>query len=240
MKLTGKEQSVDIILPIYHEEKNIERLLLGIKRDVRSNYSLILVFRDKQDKSINIIKRVMENSKNIKIVFETGKGGLANALKLGFRHTSSSIIIIMMADLSDDPSDIDKMVKKISQGADLVCASRYSQSGKRMGGPLLKGFLSRMAGLSLRIFTGIKTNDPTNAFKCFRKSFLDEIAIESVKGFELPLELTVKAHILGKRIEEIPTTWSDRDTGKSKFNLLKLIPCYLRWYLYALKGLGRF
>jgi dolichol-phosphate mannosyltransferase len=238
-KHANKNQKVDIVLPVYHEEKNIRRLLLGIKKNVRSDYFLIFVFRDRKDKSIDIAKKTMGNNNNYKIIFETGKGGLANAIKEGIKNTNSQAIIIMMTDLSDNPSDIDAMTIKIYQGVDIVCASRYITDGKRKGGPLLKGFLSRFAGLSLKAFTGIKTHDSTNAFKCYRKSFLDEVEIESVKGFELPLELVVKGHILGKRIEEIPTVWRDRDTGKSKFNVLKLIPYYLKWYLYALRRSSR-
>jgi hypothetical protein len=138
-----------------------------------------------------------------------------------------------MSDLSDNPKDIDKMVRIIESGYSLVCASRYSSGGKRLGGQRIKGLLSFIACKTLKIITGIPTNDATNAFKCFRREILQRIEIESKYGYELPLELTVKAMSLKLPISEIPTIWRERRSGKSKFKLFVLLPNYFRWYLFA-------
>ena len=62
------------------------------------------------------------------------------------------------------------------------------------------------------------------------------MTIESDGGFELALELTVKAHCLNYHLTEVPTTWQDRTAGESRFRLFKWLPKYLRWYFYAMKG----
>ncbi len=90
------------------------------------------------------------------------------------------------------------------------------------------------AGLTLHWFAGVPTHDPTNNFKLYSRRFLDTIAIESTAGFELALELTVKATIAGRRIAEVPTTWRDRTAGQSNFKLREWLPHYLHWYLKAL------
>jgi hypothetical protein len=107
--------------------------------------------------------------------------------------------------------------------------------GRIEGGPWLKKTLSRFAGVSLYYLRGLDTHDATNAFKLYDKNMLRSIVIESQNGFELNLELTVKAFLKGYRIVEIPVTWRDRMAGESHFRLWKWLPSYLRWYLYAFR-----
>ena len=66
-----------------------------------------------------------------------------------------------------------------------------------------------------------------------RKEFIDEMTIESRAGFALGLELTVKAHLDGRRIEEVPATWHDRSAGESRFRTFAWMPHYLKWYFRA-------
>jgi len=82
----------------------------------------------------------------------------------------------------------------------------------------------------------VPTHDPTNNFKLYARGFLDAVTIESTAGFELALELTVKATLAGSRIAEVPTTWRDRTAGQSNFKLRKWLPHYLHWYRVAFEG----
>ena len=125
------------------------------------------------------------------------------------------------------------MVELARGGADVVAASRYARGGRQLGGPRLKGFLSRAAGLSLHWLTGLPIHDATSNFRLYRRSFLQSVTIESEAGFELALELTVKAHRAGRALAEVPTTWRDRTAGRSGFQLRRWLPQYLRWYLFA-------
>jgi dolichol-phosphate mannosyltransferase len=145
-------------------------------------------------------------------------------------------VLISMADGSDDPSRIDAMVELAESGADVVSASRYMKGGKQIGGPLIKRLMSRTAGLTLHWFGGVATHDPTNNFKLYSRRFLDSVAIQSTAGFELALELTVKATLTGRRVAEVPTTWRDRTAGTSNFKLRQWLPHYLRWYAVAMRA----
>ena len=227
---------LDIILPVYYEKENIKDVLKGIERFVKTSHRVSLVHQDSNDPTLVEIKKINDKTSCFKLVKSKYGVGVVEALKTGFEQARGEIICIMMADLSDDPKDIDEMVGLIEKGYDFVCASRYSKDGKREEGPIIKGILSFLACKTLRLFTGIPTNDATNAFKCFRRRLLKEIKIESKAGFELPLELTVKAHSLGYKIAEIPTTWKERKKGKSKFKLFKLLPYYLRWYIFGIRS----
>ncbi len=146
----------------------------------------------------------------------------------------SGVVVVMMADLSDEFSNVEAMVQRVESGVDVVCPSRYMRGGRQVGGPWLKNLLSRTAGISLCWLTGLPTHDPTNSFKAYRKQFLDQHPIESTAGFCLGMEMTVKAHFLGGNVEELPTTWLDRTEGESRFQLWKTLPMYLHWYGWAL------
>jgi hypothetical protein len=92
-----------------------------------------------------------------------------------------------------------------------------------------------MAGLTLHWFRGVPTHDATNAFKIYDRDMLRSFTIESQHGFELNLELTVKAFLAGYRIGEVPSCWTDRTAGTSRFQLWKWLPSYLKWYFYAFR-----
>jgi hypothetical protein len=141
-----------------------------------------------------------------------------------------------MADGSDEPHVVDPMVALAVEGADVVSASRYMRGGHQIGGPPLKRLMSRTAGLTLHWFAGVPTHDPTNNFKLYSRRFLDTVTIESTAGFELALELTVKATIARRRVAEVPTTWRDRTAGESNFQLRKWLPHYMHWYWAAFRG----
>jgi hypothetical protein len=110
------------------------------------------------------------------------------------------------------------------------------RGGRQIGGPRLKRLMSRAAGLSLYWLGGVHTHDATNNFKLYSRSFLDRVSIESEGGFELALELTVKATLMGLTVREVPATWRDRSAGKSRFRMRAWLPRYLRWYWIGLAG----
>lgn len=142
--------------------------------------------------------------------------------------------MVTSADGSDDASQIPELVMLVERGVDIASASRYMHGGKLINSPFLKGFLSRLAGLSLHHLRRIGTRDATNNFKAYSADFLNSIDIESIYGFEIGLELVAKARRAKRPIAEIPTIWIERNSGISKFPLLRSLPRYLKWYFYAL------
>jgi len=73
-----------------------------------------------------------------------------------------------------------------------------------------------------------------NAFKMYRKRVIDSMNIEA-KGFEISMEIPLKAYYAGFKITEVPTIWREREKGKSSFKMLKLTPSYLKFYLWGIK-----
>ncbi len=226
---------VTVVVPVYNEGDNIRTTLAELDAKVNVDAETWLVY-DRDDDTTLVPARELVGKTRLKFSLvknKYGRGAL-NAIKTGLEDAPGELVVVTMADLCDPPEVINDMVAAADrENADLVCASRYMKGGKQYGGPKFKGFLSHTAGLLLCWFAHLPTHDPTNSFKLYRKSYLNEVKIESTGGFELGIELVVKARALGRKIVEVPTTWRDRVAGKSNFKLWKWLPNYLRWFFYA-------
>ena len=232
--MTAPELS--IILPVYNEGEAVEPVLRALHDGVATPHELVVVYDFDGDTTVPVVTRLAPGIPGLRGLRNDLGRGVLNAMKAGIAATSGPFVLISMADGSDEPGIVDPMVALARDGADVVSASRYMRGGHQIGGPLLKRLMSRAAGLSLHWIGGVPTHDPTNNFKLYRRAFLDATPIESEAGFELALELTVKATRDGRRVAEIPTTWRDRTAGQSNFKLRKWLPHYLRWYRVAMLG----
>ena len=105
--------------------------------------------------------------------------GVLNAMRVGIEAARGELVLISMADGSDEPEVIDRMVALARAGADVVAASRYMRGGRQIGGPRIKTLLSRLAGLSLHSLAGLSIHDSTSNFRLYRRSFLQSVRIES-------------------------------------------------------------
>ncbi len=232
---TRMTADLHIVVPVYNEGENFTALYHSLKNNVRTPHQLLVIYDFDEDTTLPVARRIAENDPAVVLVKNENRGVLG-ALKAGLRTAPNGAVLVTMADGSDDHTQVDEMYRLYRQGFHVVSASRYSRGGKQRGGPLVKRALSRAAGLSLHRLTGLPTADATNNFKLYSKEFLNQVEIESRGGFELALELTVKAHRLGLPIAEIPTTWTDRVAGKSNFKLMKWLPYYMRWYAAAFRA----
>jgi dolichol-phosphate mannosyltransferase len=235
MSEPGSRCAVDFVMPVYNEGKNIGRALAELYKSVPLPKRVLVVFDFDEDNTLPVIRELAPQFPGVELVKNTIGHGVLNAIRAGIAATSADVVIVTMADLSDDLTIVAWMVKLIrDEGYDIVCASRYMKGGRQIGGPWLKGLLSRTAGVGLYFLAGLPTHDATNAFRAYRRSVLEEFPIESQGGFAYALEVTVKAHAAGRRITEVPATWHDRSAGESRFRLWAWLPCYLRWCFYAL------
>ncbi|MEJ7747744.1 MAG: glycosyltransferase family 2 protein [Candidatus Limnocylindrales bacterium] len=223
-------------MPVFNEGAAVEPVLRALSIGVKTPKELIVVWDFDEDTTRPVVERLLPEIEGLRGIRNDLGRGVLNAMKAGIADASAPFVLISMADGSDEPQIVDSMVRLARDGADVVAASRYMPGGRQIGGPPFKRVLSRLAGLSLHWFAGIATHDATNNFKLYSRSFLDSTEIESRAGFELALELTVKATLAGRRVAEVPTVWRDRTAGQSNFKLRKWLPHYLRWYAVAFRG----
>jgi glycosyltransferase involved in cell wall biosynthesis len=225
-----------VIVPVFKEGDAVDPVLRALDAGVKTPHEILVVYDFDEDPTVPVIERLRTELPAIRGLRNDLGRGVLNAMKAGIAASHGSYVLISMADGSDEPSVVDPMVALARDGADVVAASRYMRGGRQLGGPRLKRLMSRTAGLTLHWFGGVPTHDPTNNFKLYSRRLLDATAIESEAGFELALELTVKATLAGRRVAEVPTTWRDRTAGQSNFKLRKWLPHYLRWYWVAMRG----
>jgi glycosyltransferase involved in cell wall biosynthesis len=225
------------VIPVRNEAENIPPLFVQLSNEIQTAREVLIVYDTEDDPTVEAVRRAMPSAPfDVRLIRNDLGRGPANAIRAGFNAAYGDAIVVVMADLSDELAVVDRMADEIHRGADLVAGSRYMRGGHQHGGPLLKRILSRLAGVSLYYIAGLPTHDATNAFKIYRANALRTLEIEGDGGFEISMEITVKAWLAGWRISELPATWTDRIAGDSKFRLWKWLPRYFRWYTLALRG----
>jgi len=224
---------ISIIVPAHNEQDNITEMINRIEETIGLEHELIVVNDHSQDDTARLVKNLTQRYPQVRLVENSADKGFANAIKAGFSAAAAEVVVPVMGDLCDDLSTIGQMLKKIEGGFDVVSGSRYIKGGARIGGSRLKGFLSSSAGWSLYYLLGVPTHDIANAFKMYRKKVIDSIKIES-KGFEISMEIPLKAYYLGFKITEVPTVWQERKRGKSNFKMFQLAPVYGKLYIWAI------
>jgi dolichol-phosphate mannosyltransferase len=224
-----------LVVPVFNEGGNIATYCRRAQESLPPGFELLVVYDFDEDDTLPALAALpaADRPAGLRLVRNRLGRGVRFAIEAGMRAAQAPVVVVSMADLSDDFAAAEEMVRRAEGGAAVVCASRYMRGGAQHGGPWLKGALSRTAGVSLHLLAGVPTHDPTNSFKAYRKDFLDATSIESIAGFSLGLELTVKAHFGGRRVSEVPAQWWDRTAGESRFRLWAWLPLYLRWYFWA-------
>jgi dolichol-phosphate mannosyltransferase len=224
---------VSIVLPVYDEGEDIVPILDRIFEGVTLPCEVLGVYDTEDDTTAPVLDAYADKDPRVIPTLNTYGRGPANAIRFGIDRARAPCVVVTMADGSDDPRQIDDLARLVERGVVVAAASRYAPGGQQVGGPPLKGFLSRLAGLTLHWLCRLGTRDATNSFKAYRTAFVRQVGIDSRGGFEIGLELTAKARRLRLPIAEIPTIWLERQVGLSNFKLAKWIPHYLYWYRFA-------
>ncbi len=224
---------ISIVVPVYNEGEEINVFLDRLFDSVTMPCEVLAVHDSLGDTTLPFLEAYADKDPRLVPTLNSYGSGPANALRWGLDNASAEIIVVTMADGSDDPQQIEALAHLVERGVVVAAASRYIQGGQQVGGPFVKRILSRTAGKSLYWFGRVGTRDATNSFKAYDRSFVRRVGVESDSGFELGLELVAKARRHRLPVAELPTIWLDRTTGQSSFQVWAWIPRYLRWYRYA-------
>ena len=231
--MTGDMPRVSVVIPAYNEGDHILPVLDRIFEAVHLPCEVLVVVDAPEDTTVPIVDEYSLKEPRLRCLVNTYGRGPANAIRFGIGAAAAPVVVVTMADGCDDPRQIDDLARLVDRGVAVAAASRYMPGGQQVGGPLLKGLLSKAAGRSLRLLAHIGTRDATNSFKAYSTEFVRSVGIDSRDGFEIGIELTAKARRMRMPVAEIPTIWLDRQAGVSNFRVAKWIPGYLRWYRFA-------
>jgi dolichol-phosphate mannosyltransferase len=229
----SEQPRISIVIPAYHEGDAIVPVLDRMFESVRLSSEVLVVVDSEDDSTVPVVVEYAQKEPRLRYLVNTYGKGPANAIRFGIDASAAAVAVVTMADGCDDPRQIDDLARLVERGVAVACASRYMAGGQQVGGPFLKGFLSRLAGRSLRWLAHTGTRDATNSFKAYSTEFVRQVGIDSRDGFEIGIELTAKAKRMRLPVAEIPTIWLDRQAGLSNFKVARWIPKYLRWYRFA-------
>jgi dolichol-phosphate mannosyltransferase len=224
---------VSVVVPVYNEGEGIVGFLDRLLEGISLPCEVLAVFDSPDDNTIPHLEKYAREDPRVVPTLNTYGRGAALAIRYGMDQATADIIVVTMADGSDDPQQVDALVHLVERGVVVAAASRYAKGGQQVGGPVIKRLMSRFAGLSLYWIARVGTRDATNSFKAYDRDFVREVGIESDTGFELGLELVAKARRHRRPVAELPTIWLDRTEGQSNFQVWAWLPRYLRWYRYA-------
>ena len=222
--------ALSVVIPVYHEGENIELTLQTLQAAVAVPYEVLIVYDDEEDTTLPVVRRLQTRYPQAVLVHNAITQGPSGALRTGFQRARAENVLVVMADSCDDLSQIAHLISLVPRVADIACPSRYCRGGRQQLRPSPKVWIPKLAGRCMKWLTGIPTYDPTNSFKLYSASVLRSIKLSSTVSFSVTLEIMAKAHCLGYRIVEVPTTWRDRQHGKSHFKLGRSLVAYFPWF----------
>jgi glycosyltransferase involved in cell wall biosynthesis len=228
-----EEPRVSLVIPVKNEGDAITACLERITESVTLPLEVLVVYDDEADTTLAPLEKFVASDPRVLPVPNTYGPGPAQAIQCGIDAARAPVMIVTMADGSDDAEQIDDLCRLVERGVVIAAASRYMSGGQQIGGPPLKSLLSRFAGLSLYWVARVGTRDATNSFKAYSTRFVRDVGVESASGFEVGIELVAKARRLRLPVAELPTIWLERAHGTSNFKMLRWLPRYFKWYRFA-------
>ena len=224
---------LEIVVPVFHEERNIVETLESIIQKIKLNFRILVIYDYPEDPTLNEIKKNINDDKIVLI--QNKYKGLNGAMRTAFEMSDAKASMLYTAEDHQNYDVIKSMYGKFLEGYDVVCASRLMIGGDyhKVKEPFIKSLLVKIVSFILTNFTSLPTKDPTNGFRLFSNQIIKKFPIESKLGFTFAIELLAKAYRYNFNITEVPAQSPVRNFGKSKFSYYS-IAFYLPWFVYIL------
>jgi glycosyltransferase involved in cell wall biosynthesis len=206
---------LSIVIPVYNEVENIPLLHKAIHQALKSvkySWEMILVDDGSVDKSPEALEKLAsQDSKFVKVILLRRNFGQTTAISAGIDHASGDIVVMMDADLQNDPADIPGMVAKIDEGYDVVSGWRYERKDKFF----LRVLPSRIANSLISWITGVHLHDYGCTLKAYRRDILSGFRLYG----EMHRFIPAYAGSVGAKIIEVRVNHHARKYGKAKYGL---------------------
>lgn len=210
-----------VVIPTYNEAENIPRLIPTVLSQA-ANLEVLVVDDGSPDGTAGLVRDMMSVDSRIHLLERPGKMGLGTAYVAGFKFAIEhkyDFVFEMDADFSHSPKELPNFLRKM-EDYDLVIGSRYINGVRVLNWPMQRLLLSYFANIYTRIITGLPVHDATGGFKCYRRTVLESIDLDTIKsnGYAFQIEISYKVWKRGFRIVEIPIIFLDRRSGTSKMS----------------------
>ena len=207
--------NISIIIPVFNEQQNLRMLHKSILRaldSLKDKWEIVYVNDGSTDESLSVLSTLAKEDKlHVQVVELRRNFGQTAALAAGIDYSRGGIVILMDADMQNDPADIPAMLKKLDEGYDVVSGWRKDRKDRFINRTLP----SKIANGLISWVTGVKLHDYGCTLKAYRR--------EVLTGFRLYGEMhrfiPVYAHRIGAKIFEMPVRHHARKFGKTKYGL---------------------
>jgi dolichol-phosphate mannosyltransferase len=232
---------LSILLPVRNEGINLRIMVKLLKAVVEVPHELLIVYDFPEDDSIEVIREMQKHWTNLRLVHNQRGRGVVNAIQSGVEAAVGDYVLLFAADEVGPLLAIEDMLVLMQEGCDIVSCSRYAHGGRRLGGSLIGGVLSRSANRLFHWLAGCALSDATTGIKLFRRSLFSSLRLEANPvGWAVTFEMAMKAQFAGWKLGEVPVISIDRlYGGKSTFRLGPWTLEYLRWFIWGCRHLRR-
>jgi dolichol-phosphate mannosyltransferase len=228
---------LSIVIPAHNEAGCIGRTvedLVGVLIREALAHEIVVVNDHSTDDTAAVVKALCRRFETVRCVENDDQpGGYGFAVRKGLEVYTGDAAAVMMGDESDSPEDLVVYHRKLCEGYDCVFGSRFIRGSQVIDYPAHKLVLNRMANAFIRLLFGIRYNDVTNAFKCYRRQVIDGVQPLLSHHFNLTVELPLKAIVRGYSYAVVPIRWTNRTTGVSKLKIREMGSRYMFIVLYA-------
>ena len=211
-----------VCLPTYNERENLEPMVRALLERLGPDDRVLVIDDNSPDGTGELADRLAAGEPRVAVLHRPAKEGLGPAYLAGFRRAlddGAELVLEMDCDFSHDPDDVPRLIEAAA-GADLVLGSRYVDGGRVENWDVWRRFVSRAGSLYAQVLLQAPVRDLTGGFKCYRRSVLETIDLNSIhsKGYAFQIETTYRALRAGFEVVEVPITFSDREVGGSKMS----------------------
>jgi glycosyltransferase involved in cell wall biosynthesis len=207
-------KAVSVVIPIFNEEENIPPLYQALKtvmERMKTTYEVIFVDDGSNDDSGEILKRLSQGDKKLKLIQFRKNFGQTAAIAAGVEHAQGEIIVTMDGDGQNDPKDIPRLLEKLEEGYDVASGWRKNRKD-----PLLnKRFPSALANRLISWLTRVRLHDYGCTLKAYRRDILKDVRLYG----EMHRFIPAYASWVGARIAEMEVAHHPRKYGRSKYGL---------------------
>lgn len=230
-----------IVVPTYNEIGNIRQIYEKIFKSVK-DLNLLIVDDNSPDGTGVAADKLAKKDKRVAVLHREGKQGLGSAYIAGMKYAVDKgfdLVVAMDADLSHDPVNLPKMIALMGQ-YDLVIGSRYVKDGGMVNWGVGRFFISRLANAGCKFVLGIKQEDCSGGYKCYRTELLKKIGMDNFfsYGYSFQVEILYRALCKKAKVIEIPIIFVNRHEGESKLTVSELLQ--FGWTIAKLRWLAWF
>lgn len=224
------DMTLSVVVPAHNEAANLPPTISELQQSLRGAripYEIIIVNDCSTDRTAEVIAEMMHADPCIRAIDRSPPGGFGRAVRTGLSHVTGDIVVLFMADKSDDPADAIRYYEKICEGYDCVFGSRFRRGSTVENYPGVKLVANRIVNRCIQAMFFCRFNDLTNAFKAYRAEVIRDCGPFRASHFNITIEMSLSALIRRYNIVEIPISWYGRTWGSSKLRLTQMGRRYL-------------